>query len=183
MGKRKYLDLFLTFLKIGAFTFGGGYAMIPLIQRETVDNHGWITNEDVLEIVAIAESTPGPVAVNSATFVGHKIGGFFGAASATTGVILPSFVIIYVISFVLRQFEELKAVQYAFAGIRAGVLALIIQALVSMYRQYPKDRMAYLIMAGAFAAVALFDANVLLVIVCCALAGILSAGLTERGKA
>ena len=183
MGKRKYLDLFLTFLKIGAFTFGGGYAMIPLIQRETVDNHGWITNEDVLEIVAIAESTPGPVASNSATFVGHKIGGFFGAASATAGVILPSFVIIYVISFVLRQFEELKAVQYAFAGIRAGVLALIIQALVSMYRQYPKDQAAYLIMAGAFAAVALFGVNVLLVIVCCALAGFLSAGLTERRKA
>lgn len=183
MGKRKYLDLFLTFLKIGAFTFGGGYAMIPLIQRETVDNHGWITNEDVLEIVAIAESTPGPVAINSATFVGHKIGGFFGAASATAGVILPSFVIIYVISFVLRQFEELKAVQYAFAGIRAGVLALIIQALVSMYRQYPKDQAAYLIMAGAFAAVALFGVNVLLVIVCCALAGFLSAGLAERRKA
>ena len=183
MGKRKYLDLFLTFLKIGAFTFGGGYAMIPLIQRETVDNHGWITNEDVLEIVAIAESTPGPVAINSATFVGHKIGGFFGAASATAGVILPSFVIIYMISFVLRQFEELKAVQYAFAGIRAGVLALIIQALVSMYRQYPKDQAAYLIMAGAFAAVALFGVNVLLVIVCCALAGFLSAGLTERRKA
>ena len=183
MGKRKYLDLFLTFLKIGAFTFGGGYAMIPLIQRETVDNHGWITNEDVLEIVAIAESTPGPVAINSATFVGHKIGGFFGAASATAGVILPSFVIIYVISFVLRQFEELKAVQYAFDGIRAGVLALIIQALVSMYRQYPKDQVAYLIMAGAFAAVALFGVNVLLVIVCCALAGFLSAGLTERRKA
>lgn len=183
MGKRKYLDLFLTFLKIGAFTFGGGYAMIPLIQRETVDNHGWITNEDVLEIVAIAESTPGPVAINSATFVGHKIGGFFGAASATAGVILPSFVIIYVISFVLRQFEELKAVQYAFDGIRAGVLALIIQALVSMYRQYPKDQAAYLIMAGAFAAVALFGVNVLLVIVCCALAGFLSAGLTERRKA
>ena len=183
MGKRKYLDLFLTFLKIGAFTFGGGYAMIPLIQRETVDNHGWITNEDVLEIVAIAESTPGPVAINSATFVGHKIGGFFGAASATAGVILPSFVIIYVISFVLRQFEELKAVQYAFDGIRAGVLALIIQALVSMYRQYPKDQVAYLIMAGAFAAVALFGVNVLLVIVCCALAGFLSAGLAERRKA
>ena len=183
MGKRKYLDLFLTFLKIGAFTFGGGYAMIPLIQRETVDNHGWITNEDVLEIVAIAESTPGPVAINSATFVGHKIGGFFGAASATAGVILPSFVIIYVLSFVLRQFEELKAVQYAFAGIRAGVLALIIQALVSMYRQYPKDQAAYLIMAGAFAAVALFGVNVLLVIVCCALAGFLSAGLAERRKA
>ena len=157
--------------------------MIPLIQRETVDNHGWITNEDVLEIVAIAESTPGPVAINSATFVGHKIGGFSGAASATAGVILPSFVIIYMISFVLRQFEELKAVQYAFAGIRAGVLALIIQALVSMYRQYPKDQAAYLIMAGAFAAVALFGVNVLLVIVCCALAGFLSAGLAERRKA
>ena len=179
--KKKWL-LFATFLKIGAFTFGGGYAMIPLIQRETVEKRGWITDEDLLEIVAIAESTPGPVAINAATFVGQKTGGFSGALCATLGVVLPSFAIIYAVSFVLRQFEELKAVRYAFAGIRAGVLALIIQALVSMYRQYPKDLASYLIMAAAFAAVGIFGVNVLAVIACCALAGFISMKLAERRK-
>ena len=131
MGKRKYLDLFLTFLKIGAFTFGGGYAMIPLIQRETVDNHGWIANEDILEIVAIAESTPGPVAINSATFVGHKIGGFFGAASATAGVILPSFVIILVVAGCLDRFRKSRVVQGCMSGLRPAVIGLIGAAAVT----------------------------------------------------
>ena len=94
-GKLKTLwQVFITFFKIGAFTFGGGYAMIPLIQKETVDNHGWVTDEDILEIIAIAESTPGPIAINSATFVGYKVAGFLGAFCATFGVVLPSFVII-----------------------------------------------------------------------------------------
>ena len=131
------LVLFLTFLKIGAFTFGGGYAMIPLITREMVIRHKWIKESDILDIVAIAESTPGPIAVNSATFVGYKICGIKGAAAATIGVVLPSFIIIFAISFVLAQFEHLKLVQYAFNGVRAGVLALIIRALISMYKQCP----------------------------------------------
>ena len=92
--KSKILTLFLTFLKIGAFTFGGGYAMIPLIQREIVLRRRWITDDDILEITAIAESTPGPIAVNSATFVGYRVGGLPGAALSTVGVVLPSFVII-----------------------------------------------------------------------------------------
>ena len=118
--------VFTTFFKIGAFTFGGGYAMIPLIQRETVDNHKWVTEDDILEIIAIAESTPGPIAINSATFVGYRTCGVLGSVAATLGVVLPSFVIIFAISFVLRQFQELKAVQYAFQGIRAGVMALLL---------------------------------------------------------
>ena len=92
------LSVFLTFLKIGAFTFGGGYAMIPLIQREAVEKHGWVSDDDILEIVAVAESTPGPIAINAATFVGYRVGGFFGAAAATMGVVLPSFCIILAVS-------------------------------------------------------------------------------------
>ena len=129
---KRLITLFTTFFKIGAFTFGGGYAMIPLIQRETVEKHKWITEDDILDIIAIAESTPGPIAINSATFVGYKTAGFLGAVMATLGVVLPSFCIILVISYVLREFREIKAVQYAFEGIRAGVLALLIKALVSM---------------------------------------------------
>ena len=98
-------DLFITFLKIGAFTFGGGHAMIPLIQKETVEKKGWISDEDIFDVVAIAESTPGPIAVNSATFVGYKTAGFFGALAATIGVVLPSFVFIFIISGVLREFR------------------------------------------------------------------------------
>ena len=124
--------VFSTFLKIGAFTFGGGYAMIPLIERETVERRGWIEEKDILEIVAIAESTPGPIAINAATFVGWRVAGFWGAFCATVGVVIPSFVIIAAISYVLAAFEHLKAVRYAFFGIRAGVLALILKALVSM---------------------------------------------------
>ena len=101
---KKVFQLFITFIKIGAFTFGGGYAMVPLIQRETVEKKKWINDDDILEIVAIAESTPGPIAVNSATFVGYKTAGVLGAAAATIGVVLPSFTIIYFISFVIDKF-------------------------------------------------------------------------------
>ena len=174
------LQLFTTFFKIGAFTFGGGYAMIPLIQRETVDNKHWLTNDDILEIIAIAESTPGPIAINAATFVGYRTAGFFGAACATFGVVLPSFVIIAAISAVLREFEHLRAVRYAFNGIRAGVLALIVKALWSMYKQCPKSKLAYAIMALAFVAVAVFRVNVLWVIIGCALIGLVSARIAGR---
>ena len=109
-------DLFLTFMKIGAFTFGGGYAMIPLIQREVCTNKKWLKDEDILDIIAIAESTPGPIAINAATFVGYRVAGFFGAFMATLGVVLPSFVIITAISFVLKAFGDLKVVKYAFTG-------------------------------------------------------------------
>ena len=165
---RKCTALFGTFLKIGAFTFGGGYAMIPLIQREVVDRRHWISEQDILDVVAIAESTPGPIAVNAATFVGYQTAGFWGAFSATLGVLLPSFSIIAAISLVLRQFEQLKLVRYAFRGIRAGVLALMIRALVSMYRQCPKGLLSYVLMGLSFVATAFLGADVLVTIVLCA---------------
>lgn len=174
------LLLFLTFLKIGAFTFGGGYAMIPLIQKEIVTKRKWLGDGDILDIIAIAESTPGPIAVNSATFVGYKTCGFIGAAAATFGVVLPSFLIIYLISFVLRQFESMEAVKYAFNGIRAGVLALVIGAMFSMYKQAPKDLASIIIMFASFLAVAFFNINVLMVIIVCAAVGILLSLLTKR---
>lgn len=170
---RKALGLFGTFFKIGAFTFGGGYAMIPLIQREIVENKQWATNEDLLDIIAIAESTPGPIAVNAATFIGSKIDGFFGAVCATFGVVLPSFVVILAISFALQQFESIKAVQYAFAGIRAAVLALIIRALMSMHRECPKSLLSYIIAAAAFGLAAFTNLNTIFIILGCAAAGLI----------
>ncbi len=177
---RLYWQLFLTFFKIGGFTFGGGHAMIPLIQRETVENKKWITDDDILEIIAIAESTPGPVAINSATFVGYRTAGFWGAVCATFGVVLPSFVIILAIAYVLNNFMEIKAVQYAFRGINVGVLALLFKALWNMYKKSPKGWAAYVVMGGSFLLTAIFKINIFVVIICCAVFGLVTAMLAER---
>ncbi|MBO5364863.1 MAG: chromate transporter [Clostridia bacterium] len=180
--KHKLLQLFSVFLRIGAFTFGGGYAMIPLMQRETVEKHHWISDEDILEVVAIAESTPGPIAINASTFIGYKVAGFFGALVATTATVLPSFVIILAISFLLQEFQDFQPVAYAFAGIRAGVLALLIKALCNMYKKMPKTGFAYFIAIGAFLAAAIFSVKVLLVIIACGVLGLFYGLLAERGQ-
>lgn len=177
---KRCLTLFLTFLRIGAFTFGGGYAMIPLIQRETVEKHKWISDDDILEIIAIAESTPGPIAINSATFVGYKVAGAFGSFCATFGVVLPSYIIISIISLLLQQFNDIQAVKYAFFGIRAGVLALILKSLWTMFKKINKAVIPYVIMAISFILAAFTDINVLIVIAGSAAVGIVASLITER---
>ena len=177
---KKLFELFLTFMKIGGFTFGGGHAMIPLIQKETVENKKWITDDDILEIIAIAESTPGPVAINAATFVGYRTAGVLGAACATFGVVLPSFLIILTIAYLLNSFMEIKAVQYAFLGINAGVLALLFKALWNMYKKSPKGWVSYVVMAVAFLATAFLKVNIFLVIIGCAVFGLVTALLADR---
>ena len=159
---RRCAALFVTFLKIGAFTFGGGYAMIPLIQRETIESRHWIDDQDLLDMLAIAESTPGTIAVNSATFVGYRVAGFLGALFATIGVVLPSFLVILL----------LAGVSYAFEGVRAGVAVLIINAVFKLSKQCPKNVFAIVVAAAAFILVALFSLNVIVVIICAAVAGI-----------
>ncbi len=173
-------SLFAAFFKIGAFTFGGGYAMIPLIQREAVEKQSWITDDDILEIIAIAESTPGPVAINSATFVGYRTCGFWGAVAATFGVVLPSFAVILAISYVLDAFQELQVIRYAFNGIRAGVLALLFKALWTMYKKSPKGWAAYTVMAVAFVLTAFLKVNIFLVIVVCGIFGLVTAKCAQR---
>jgi len=173
-------DLFLTFAKIGLFTFGGGYAMLPLIEKEAVDNKKWITDNELLDVVAIAESTPGPIAINAATFIGKKVGGFIGALCATTGVVLPSFIIIVAVSYFLEAFQHLKIIRYAFWGIRAGVLALILTALWSLFKKSRKDIFTYLLMAASGVAVLFFNVNAIIVISVCAVIGI--AALRVGGK-
>jgi chromate transporter len=180
--RKNCLSLFTSFFKIGAFTFGGGLAMIPLIQKEAVESHKWISDDELLEIVAIAESTPGPIAINSATFVGHKVAGFWGSLCATLGVVLPSFIIISIIARVLDQFQQFKAVQYAFYGIRAGVLALVLQSLVKMYKKCPKNPVAYGLMAISFIGATFLDINVLLIIVFCGIVGLVSSNLKAKGE-
>lgn len=179
----KKLDLFLTFLKIGAFTFGGGYAMIPLIQREVCTNKKWLEEKDILEIVAIAESTPGPVAINAATFVGYRTAGFFGACLATLGVVLPSFLIISLISLVLDKVQELRAVRYAFMGIRAAVLALILKALWSMFKAVKKGAFAYFIMAATFVLTSFAKIDAVFVLIGCAVFGIIWSAVCRKEQA
>ena len=166
------LELFMTFGKIGLFTFGGGYAMIPLIQREAGENKRWISEGELLDVVAIAESTPGPIAINAATFVGGKVAGVGGAACATLGMVLPSFLIILGVSYLLQAFRSVRAVRYAFWGIRAGVLALILKALWTLFRQCKKRWFEIAVMVLAFAAVALGRVSAISVILACGLLGV-----------
>jgi chromate transporter len=176
----KASQLFLTFLKIGAFTFGGGYAMIPLIQREVAEKKKWITGEDILEIVAVAESTPGPIAINAATFVGYRTCGFTGACAATLGVVLPSFLIISLISLILNEFQSCKAVQYAFSGIRAAVLALILKALWMMYKSAKKKNVSYFIMGTSLILTAFLRIDAVFVIIGCGIFGLIWSLLNRK---
>lgn len=145
------ISLFFTFFRIGLFTFGGGYAMISVIEHICVEKKQWITHEDLMNVTVIAESTPGPVAINCATFVGYRQRGIAGAAAATLGVVLPSFIIIWLISLFLDRFLEITWVAGAFRGIRIAVGLLITDVGVRMARKMPKEPLRMVIMAGAFA--------------------------------
>lgn len=145
--KNIYLDLFITMLKIGAFTFGGGYAMISMFENEFVTNKKWVTDEEFLDLVAIAESTPGPIAINSSTYIGYKMGGIFGSVAATLGMVLPSFTIIYIISLFFDKFLSLSFVANAFRGIQACVVYLILSAGVKMFKSLKKNAVGIVILA------------------------------------
>lgn len=121
-------ELFWSFFKIGAFSFGGGYAMLPLIQKEIITVHGWMTSVEFIDILAVVEMTPGSIAVNSATFLGYRVAGALGSTVATIGVVLPSIIIILIIAHFLNKFKDSKIVDYAFTGLRPVVVGLLISA-------------------------------------------------------
>ena len=151
------LDLFLTFAKVGLFTFGGGYAMISLIENSCVEKKGWITHDEMMNVTVIAESTPGPIAINCATFVGYKQKGLIGAIAATIGMVLPSFSIIFLISMFLDNFLEIAWIAHAFMGIKIAVGILILDAAIKMIRKMQKKPIPLTIMACAFLAMLLID--------------------------
>lgn len=134
-----YLDLFLTFAKVGVCTFGGGYAMLPILQREVVENKRWATEEDLADYYAVGQCTPGVIAVNTATFVGSKRAGIGGGIIASLGVVFPSVVIILIIAAFLQNFMHIAWVGHAFNGIRAGVVALILSSVVKLFKNAVKD--------------------------------------------
>lgn len=150
-------DLFLTFAKIGVFTFGGGYAMIAMIENHCVERKKWISHDEMMNVTVIAESTPGPIAINAATFVGYKQAGFLGAVIATLGIVLPSFLIIFAISSLLDHFLEITVIASAFKGIKIAVGILILDAAITMIRKMHKKLLPRVIMLCSFAAMLLIN--------------------------
>ena len=175
----KYLDVFISFAKVGVMTFGGGYAMLPILQREVVENKAWATDEELTDYYAIGQCTPGVIAVNTATFVGTKVKGALGGAVATVAVVCPSLIIITLISSVLKNFSEIEIVQHAFAGIRVAVGVLIIGSVWKLYKKGVKGALANGIFAAALLLVALMDISPVWVVLAALLLGIV---LTWKGK-
>lgn len=165
-------QLFYTFFKIGAFTFGGGYAMISVVEDEVVGKRHWITSDDMLDMLIIAESTPGVIAVNTATSVGYRTRGVMGAIIATLGVVLPSFLIIFGLSFVIEAFSDNVWYQAAFAGIQVCVLVLIVNAFLKMAKQIKFDLFATISLVVALGVTLFVDISVVLLIIAGGVAGI-----------
>ena len=179
--REKCIELLLTFLKMGAFTFGGGYAMLPMIKRDMVEHKKWISEEEMIDMVAISEATPGPIVVNLATFVGSRIAGVWGAASATIGVIIPSFIIIILVSILFNVVKDMEIIQYAFTGIRVGVLVLVAKAVKMVFHNCDKKVFEYILMGVSFVLTAFAGANIIAVIIGAALLGILQNRIFSKG--
>ena len=177
-----YLDLFFTFARIGACTFGGGYAMLPILQREIVDKRGWATEDELMDYYAIGQCTPGVIAVNTSTFIGYKTHGLPGAVAATAGMISPSLVIIIIIAAFIQQFAHLEIVQNAFAGIRIAVCALVLQSVWKMAKKGVVDVPTAVILVITFIAVAFLGISPVAMVVVAAAAGIL-VNLIRRRRA
>ena len=181
-------ELFITFFKIGLFTFGGGYAMISIIEDTCVQKKKWITDEEMVNMTVVAESTPGPIAINCSTYVGFKKKGISGAVASTLGVILPSFIIIFIISLFLDNFLEIKIVAGAFAGIKAAVGILIVDATLKMFKKLKKNTLTVILALAAFAALIVFDifaihVSSIVILVCAAIVALALSFVKKPGKA
>lgn len=170
---KKLGDLFLTFALIGVSTFGGGYAMLPILQREIVEKRGWATEEELTDYYAIGQCTPGVIAVNTATFIGYKYSGIPGAIIATVGLVFPSIVIITVIAMFLTNFAELAIIKHAFNGIRACVCALILHAVLKLGKKSVVDNRSVIIFLVILAASILTSVSTVILIICAGAAGVI----------
>ena len=170
------LDLYITFFKIGAFTFGGGYAMLPLLQRELVDKRKWITEEEMLDYYAIGQTTPGIIAVNTSTFCGRKRKGNLGGIFASLGFITPSIIIITLIANFLKEFSHLLLIQHAFAGIRSAVSALVLNTGINMVKKTANTKVKILIFVLTFIAIGIFSISPMIIVIACGIFGILFGG-------
>ncbi|MBR6167353.1 MAG: chromate transporter [Paludibacteraceae bacterium] len=177
-----FLQLFWTYLKIGTFTLGGGYAMLPLIQREVVDRQGWIDEQEFLNMIALAQAAPGLIAVNSAIFIGWRVGGWKGVCGAVLGAVLPSFVIILLIAMVFADWKELPAVEAAFKGIRPAVVALIAAPLFKLAKSAKISWLTALIPIVAALLIWLLGVNPVWVIVATIVITLIVVDIVERRR-
>jgi chromate transporter len=169
-------NIFRVFFKVGIMTFGGGYAMLPIIEREVVDNAGWVTQEEIMDYFALGQCTPGVIAVNTATFTGRKIRGNAGAIAGTAGVVCPSFLIILLVASLVKNFAHLTVVQDALAGIRICVCVLIFNAVIKMWKNAIVDRITLAMYILIVLASIVFDASPVLMVILAAIAGLIIKG-------
>ncbi len=176
----EYLDLVVTFFKIGIMTFGGGYAMLPMIQREVVEKRGWATEEEILNYYAIGQCTPGVIAVNTATFIGDSRKGILGGFLATLGVVMPSMIIISVIAALLNSFAEIEAVQHALAGIRVAVVVLVGFSVWKLMKSGVKGAFGWTVFVLTFLVSAIFGLSPVVIVVVAAVAGLIAGYAADR---
>ena len=179
---KQMFELFLAFARVGVMTFGGGYAMIPILEREIVDRHGWASEEELMDYYAVGQCTPGVIAVNTATFIGYKVAGTIGGIVATLGVVFPSVVIITVIAGILTNFADVPAVKSAFAGIRVCVCVLIFNAVLKLWKKAVVDKVTLILFLCVFLLSVFFDISPIVFVVFCAAAGIVLTRMGVRGK-
>ena len=177
-----FADLFITFAKVGVMTFGGGYAMLPILEREVVDGKGWATSEELMDYYAVGQCTPGVIAVNTATFIGQKLAGNLGGIFATLGVVFTSVVIITLIAGILENFAHLAVVQNAFAGIRVCVCVLVFNAVVKLWKNAVVDKGSLVLFLLVFLLSVFLDLSPVIFVVTTAITGILLTVLGVRKK-
>ena len=175
-------QLFVSFARVGVLTFGGGYAMIPMLEREIVDRRGWATSEELMDYYAVGQCTPGVIAVNTATFIGYKTAGNLGGIVATLGVVFPSLLVISVIAGIIQNFSDIPAVKSAFAGIRVCVCVLIFNSVVKLWKGAVKDKATLVLCLLVFGLSVFFSVSPIVFVVFCAAAGILFTRMGVRGK-
>lgn len=178
---KKLAKIFWVFFKVGSFTFGGGLAMLPLIQKEVVDNQHWVDEDEILDVFAIAQSAPGVIAINTSIFIGNKVMGLAGAIAATLGVTLPAFASIILILELLTGIKDSIYVQKVFGGIRAASAALILLSAIKLGKGALKNKMGYVIAAASFLIIVIFNINAVWAIILSGLAGY-GSYLYNRGK-
>mgnify|MGYP000147991200 CR=1 FL=1 len=179
---KELIQLFVSFAKVGVMTFGGGYAMIPILERELVDKKGWASSEELMDYYAVGQCTPGVIAVNTATFIGQKRGGIIGGIIATLGVVFPSLVIITLIAGILTNFADIPAVKHAFAGIRVCVCVLIFNAVTKLWKKSVTDKVSLVLCLLVFILSVFLDISPAIFVILCAAAGILFTKVGLRGK-
>ena len=171
---KELLELFWAFCRIGGLTFGGGYAMLPMLQAEVVDKYKWATEEELLDYYAVGQATPGIIAVNTATFIGYKNKGIIGALFATAGVVFPSLVILMIIAGLIKNFSDIQVVQHAFSGVRIVVCVLILNAVIKLWKNSVKGKLGIIIFILSFVAAALLKISPIYIVIISAIVGLLT---------